>query len=367
MRILLIGEYSNVHWTLAEGLRALGHTVCVVSNGDFWKNYNRDISLVRDVGSRWGGVKYLFNLLATLPKLRGYDVVQLINPCFVELKAERIYPVYRYLKRNNRKVFLGGFGMDYYWVNTCRTTQTFRYSDFNFGTQLRDSEGIRAEVREWIEGEKGRLNRYIAEDCDGIVAGLYEYYACYQPVFPEKTCFIPFPIKVEKLEKIERKSHEQPIRFFIGIQRTRNEYKGTHIMLRALERVCSLYPGRCEMVKVESVPYEQYQQLMDSSDVLLDQLYSYTPAMNALVAMGKGLIVVGGGEEENYEILGEKVLRPIVNVLPDEEHVFKQLEWLVLHPEEVRRLAYESREYVVRHHDYIKVAQRYLDFWQKEN
>ena len=47
MKILLIGEYSNVHWTLAEGLRSLGHTVCVISNGDFWKDYKRDISLVR--------------------------------------------------------------------------------------------------------------------------------------------------------------------------------------------------------------------------------------------------------------------------------------------------------------------------------
>ena len=39
MRILLLGEYSNVHATLAEGLRMLGHEVTVASNGDFWKNY----------------------------------------------------------------------------------------------------------------------------------------------------------------------------------------------------------------------------------------------------------------------------------------------------------------------------------------
>ncbi|MEE1338450.1 MAG: glycosyltransferase family 1 protein, partial [Muribaculaceae bacterium] len=43
MKILLVGEYSNVHWTLAKGLRELGHTVTVASNGDFWKNYPRDI------------------------------------------------------------------------------------------------------------------------------------------------------------------------------------------------------------------------------------------------------------------------------------------------------------------------------------
>ena len=47
MKILLIGEYSNVHNTLAEGLRMLGHKVVVASNGDFWKNYPRDISRLR--------------------------------------------------------------------------------------------------------------------------------------------------------------------------------------------------------------------------------------------------------------------------------------------------------------------------------
>ena len=62
MKILLIGEYSNVHWTLAEGLRHLGHTVTVLSNGDFWKNYNRDISLTRS-NSKIGGVIYTMKLI----------------------------------------------------------------------------------------------------------------------------------------------------------------------------------------------------------------------------------------------------------------------------------------------------------------
>ena len=35
MKVLLLGEYSNVHNTLARGLRELGHTVTVVSNGGF--------------------------------------------------------------------------------------------------------------------------------------------------------------------------------------------------------------------------------------------------------------------------------------------------------------------------------------------
>lgn len=365
MKILLLGEYSNVHWTLAEGLRALGHQVCVVSDGDGWKNYPRDISLVRKTTGKWDGISYYARLLCTLPRLRGYDVVQLINPCFLELKAERTYRIYDYLRRHNGKVFLGGYGMDHYWVHTCTATQTFRYSDFNFGTTLRDSESIRHEIADWIHGEKGKLNRYIATDCDGIPTGLYEYYACYHRHFPHKTTFIPFPIDTEKNRfcHTPRTSPTAPVRFFIGIQRARNEYKGTDIMLRALQRLHDKYPTQCEIIKAESVPYEEYQHLMDTSDVILDQLYSYTPAMNALLAMAKGLILVGGGEPENYEILDEKELRPIINVLPDEEDVFCKLEELVLRPERLKQLSAESRLYVERHHDHRKVAAQYIDFW----
>ena len=104
MKILLIGEYSNVHWTLARGLRMLGHEVTVLSNGDFWKDYPRDINLVR-VPSKWGGIRYLARLLSLLPRLRGYDVVQLINPMFLELKAERIFPSINTFGNTTRRYF----------------------------------------------------------------------------------------------------------------------------------------------------------------------------------------------------------------------------------------------------------------------
>ena len=82
MRILLIGEYSNVHWTLAQGLRSLGQEVTVVSDGDGWKNYDRDISLTRRNTSAINGLRYYIDSLLTFRHLKGYDVVQIINPCF---------------------------------------------------------------------------------------------------------------------------------------------------------------------------------------------------------------------------------------------------------------------------------------------
>ena len=70
MKILLIGEYSNVHATLAEGLRTLGHQVTVVSNGDFWKDYPRDIDVSRP-SAPLGGIRLLARIYTLLPRLRG--------------------------------------------------------------------------------------------------------------------------------------------------------------------------------------------------------------------------------------------------------------------------------------------------------
>ena len=377
MKILLIGEYSNVHATLAEGLRKLGHHVTVLSNGDFWKNYPRDIDLVRKPG-KLGGIMYMIKLYTIVHKLRGYDIVQLINPMFLELKAERIFPIYQYLRKHNKKVILGGFGMDYYWVSVCCKDKPLRYSDFNMGNQLRTNTDALKERKDWLGTEKGRLNQMIAEDCDGIITGLYEYWACYQPSFPQKTTFIPFPIKPQLITPGNSNSHTyvenhqiipldipKKVKLFIGINKSRSEYKGTDIMLKAAQAIAKKYPDKTELRIAENIPFAEYVKMMNGSDAILDQLYSYTPSMNPLEAMARGIICIGGGEPENYEIIHEDKLRPIINVLPNYESVYQELEHLVLHPELVPLLKQQSIEYINKHHDYIKVAKRYEAFYQK--
>lgn len=377
MKILLMGEYSNVHATLAEGLRKLGHHVTVLSNGDFWKNYPRDIDLVRKPG-KLGGIMYMMKLYTIVHKLRGYDIVQLINPMFLELKAECIFPIYQYLRKHNKKVILGGFGMDYYWVSVCCKDKPLRYSDFNIGDKLRTNTDALKERKDWLGTEKGRLNQMIAEDCDGIITGLYEYWACYQPSFPQKTTFIPFPIKPQLITPGNSNSHTyvenhqvipldipKKVKLFIGINKSRSEYKGTDIMLKAAQAIAKKYPDKTELRIAENIPFAEYVKMMNGSDAILDQLYSYTPSMNPLEAMARGIICIGGGEPENYEIIHEDKLRPIINVLPNYESVYQELEHLVLHPELVPLLKQQSIEYISKHHDYIKVAKRYEAFYQK--
>ena len=363
MKILLLGEYSNVHNTLAEGLRKLGHQVTVASNGDFWKDYPRDIDLARRTG-KLGGLHLMAKVYANLPRWRGYDVVQIINPMFLELKAERIFPIYKYLRRHNGKMILGAMGMDWYWVHESTYRKPMRYSDFNIGNKVRTDEPAIREQRDWLGTTKERLNKFIAADCDDIIAGLYDDFICYKPYFPEKLHFVPLPIKMPQ-ETVPHFNVPSSVKIFIGISKGRSAYKGTDIMLRAAEDLLKKYPDRMELIKVEGVPFNEYQKLMNNSDAILDQLYSYTPSMNPLVAMSKGIICIGGGEPENYEILDEQELRPIINVQPTYESVYQELEKLILHPEHIPLLKRQSIEYVSKHHDYIKVARQYETIYLK--
>lgn len=364
MRILLIGEYSNLHNTLACALRELGHQVTVVSNGDFWKDYPRDIDVSRTPG-KLGGLRLLLRLWRLLPQLRGYDVVQLVNPMFFELKAERLFWFYDYLRKHNKKVFLGSFGMDWYWVHTLSYHSPLRYSDFNIGDTTRtDAEAVKYQ-HDWLGTAKERLNKKIAADCDGIITCLYEYDVCYRPHFPEKTTFIPLPIQLPPAPIISD-TPKTEVRIFIGINRTRSAYKGTDIMLQAAQAVRERHPDQLKLQVAESIPFHDYSRMMEQSDAILDQLYSYTPSMNSLLAMSKGIICIGGGEPENYEIIHERDLHPIINVQPTYESVCEAIEQLVLHPERIPDLKRQSIAYVAKHHDYLKIASQYLDFWAQK-
>ena len=105
--------------------------------------------------------------------------------------------------------------------------------------------------------------------------------------------------------------------------------------------------------------------MLEEADVLVDQLYSYTPSMNSLAAMARGTVVIGGGEEEYYDFIGESELRPIINVRPgqDEENL-RVLGEALLTEGTVSRLSRESAAFVRKHHDYMKVSMEYVSMFE---
>lgn len=127
----------------------------------------------------------------------------------------------------------------------------------------------------------------MANTSDGIVACLYEYYVAYKPFFKDKVRYIPLPLNTSEIE-FQPSRRTEKVNFFIGINKVREKFKGTDVMERALARVKDKYPNKVIVTRVESVSYDVYQKLMSEAHVVLDQLYSHTPAMNALLAMAQG-------------------------------------------------------------------------------
>ena len=102
MKILLLGEYSRLHNSLKEGLVSKGHEVIMVSTGDDFKNYDVDYSIHSAFFSRFWLIRKCVNLVYNitkidlekierairfyflLPKLKGYNHVQLINSDAIE-------------------------------------------------------------------------------------------------------------------------------------------------------------------------------------------------------------------------------------------------------------------------------------------
>ena len=394
MKILLIGEASFLHNTLKKGLVERGHRVTTMSDGNGWHDAPRDIDLRRD--GRWGklgGLRVVWQLLRHLPQLCGNDVVQIHNYQFVPLMYRWNTLLLRFLKLTNRRVVKGCFGDD---------PQIFRrqaqgvpaYSDTSWSGQLQNAELHRDRIAEVIEHGAEASWCKTTHMADALVACLYEYWLDYnEPPYAAKLHYIPLPMECEEMvrwcdgEMVKcvgndtlSPSHPNDsqlptnlttspphlLTILIGLQPKRDFMKGAMKIAAFVEEVARRHPGKVQIKYVEGVPYVEYMHLLAEADVLVDQLYSYTPSMNSLAAMARGTVVIGGGEEEYYGFIGEKTLRPIINVrpdVPDEENI-AAIERALFTDGTLERMAQESIQFVHKYHDYRHVAEQYEQLYR---
>ena len=367
MRILLFGNPSMWHSNLAKGLRERGHEVRLVSERYGWRQFPVDDILLErrtDINGKLAFADYIIKAWPILMGCRGYDIVQLSHSMFLSFRGSHLKPFYKYLRRHNKRLVMCSVGEDFHVLDQILNKNILRYSEQRIGDKIMNNDNVKY-LRD-IYFNKGTADycNYVAKDCDAIVAVLYEYWACYNNVYPEKLHFFPLPVVMEDMGTQEFSVGDK-VRLFIGLQKDRMNIKGTDIMLKAAQDIVRDYSDKATLQIAENVPYESYERMLANADVLLDQLYSYTPAMNALLAMSKGIVVVSGGEPENYEIIGERELRPIINVQPTYESVYEELKNLVLHKEDIPNLKFQSVEYIRKYHEYHKVAQQYEDFYKK--
>lgn len=366
MKILLLGDASNCHFALSQGLARLGHNVTVASHGSRWMRTGRDIDISRrpsKLGGLWLWIK-LNTLLAR--DLRGYDVVQLCGPMFVQQQPQRVSSLFDKLKRQNGSVFLTALGTDAPYVDMCLDPRSpLRYNEWRAYGEPTPFAKANPDILSAWRGEPliGHC-RHVYERVDGAVAVLYEYYlSLLRALPPEKAAYAGIPISVPACGIVD--ASQAPLRVMLACHRGREAEKGADVMLPLLRAFAGDNPGRVRFDFVQDRPFDEFRQLLQQADVVVDQLYSYTPATTALMAMADGKVVVSGGEPEYYDFIGEKRLRPIINIDPARpEQAIAELQRLADDRAALVQMGRDSREFALKHNSAETVARRFVGFWE---
>lgn len=368
-RILLLGDYSNCHRSLASGLRALGCEVTLASDGSKWMDCERDVDLRRRGDSKLAGLRYWLEIeRAMRSQLKGFDIVAVNDANFFALHPRRLRPLFERLKRQSGAVFLTSMSTDCAYIDMLSAADTpLRYSEwFVDGVPSRYHLANQEQWAGWHNPELTDYQNYFFDGIDGAVSVLYEYQlGMERRLGRERAAYGGIPIQTELFEAMDLPERPERVKFFLGRDKTRKLMKGSDYLEIAARRVVERYPDRAELVIVENRPYAEFIDLLKGADVVLDQIYSYTPATTALMAMAYGKPVVSGGEGEFYDFIGEGDNRPIINAPIDLETLTGVMEDIVKHRETLRERGRRSREFVVKHNDSRIVARRFLDFWNE--
>lgn len=367
-RILLVADYSNYHATLAKGLRKLGCEVTVASDGGSFMNCNRDIDISRRFKGKTGGLLHASNLyFNVLRKLKGFDIVSFRDPQFLDLRPERIEWFFKHISSFNTHCFLSYITTDIPFLDMLESEDSpLRYSEwFVDGRPNRLRVEDSAQWDGWHAPAMTRLNKAFYARMEGAVTALYEYHLAAKRMFPdEKIAYGGLPIDVDD---ITPQVFERPkkIRIFLGRDYRRKLQKGSDLLEIAATNIINRHHDKAELIILENKSRREYLQIMRSCHVLLDQIYSYTPATMALEGMASGLTAVTGAEPEFYDFIGEKENFPIINAPIELESLEKTIEDIVVHPEKLRERSIMGRKFVEKHHRMEVVAKRFLDFWME--
>ncbi|SEA02145.1 Glycosyl transferases group 1 [Flavobacterium gillisiae] len=376
MKVLLVGEFSRLHNSLKEGLQELGHEVSIVGHQDGFKNYPIDYPIKK----KWDSgilkkIKVGIHLLSgfdvssylTYKQFKknknhfsGFDVVQLINENSFYCNYFHEKRILKFLFSNNSKTFLLSCGYDYLNVKYCFENPSYKSVIQAYLLGRISTKSVENVLKFKTKSFK-KLHQFIYSNIKGIIASDMDYHF---PLLqnPKYLGLIPNPINTNKID-FKPLEIEDKIIVFHGINEANYHKKGNDFFEKALKIIESKYGDKVEIITTQDVPYAAYINSYNKAHILLDQTYACDQGYNALEAMAKGKVVFTGAEHlfmEHYK-LTEKVA---VNAIADVDYLVNELSLLIENPNEIIAIGKRARAFIKKEHDYIKIAERYLETWR---
>lgn len=379
MKILLLGEYSKLHNSLKAGLEEHGHQVVLAGDGDGFKAFPVDLSYA----PQWTTQLWVFVFLKRLvyrlfhldlrdtergirfylllPKLCGYDQVQLINSNAIKTHPRWNMVLLKRLFRQSANVSLLVCG-DETPVADYLQKNELRYSVL---TPYMENPSLRAQadfITRYSRPAYRRVFELVYQHCTTVITSDIDYDL---PMTRQgyNTSLIPNPV-ISPVPRPEIPSVAGRIIIFLGINRLSYHKKGLHFFEQALAIIAKKYPNRITVEVIENLPYQTYVQRYKNAHIFLDMVYAYDQGYNALEAMAQGKVVFTGAEQKfltHYKLQEDEVC---INALPDVDALVNKISWLIENPEQLEVIGKRAQEFIAREHDYNTIAKRYLNAWE---
>jgi len=372
MRILLVGEYSNLHNSLKQGLEMGGHEVLLLGSGDAFKQFPVDINVrgkyaqdfflpnaLRQVIFR--ATKYDIAFVETywrtkraLRKLGDFDIIQLINeypfktPYFFERKLVKM------LRKMTKKLVILGCGDDYLYLKN-RHKLPYHPMDLLRGKQEFPWSALYLT-------EKHRIyHNWIFKQKDLLITTDLDYHTIYRDEnLSDYFGMIPNPVNLDTLTAVPFPAVAEKTVIFHGINRSNYYKKGNDLFEKALRQIKKEFGDKVKIITAESLPYSEYIKKYDAAHIVLDQTYALDQGYNALEAMAKGKVVFTGAGEAFCAFYNLPKNSVAIHTIPDAEKIAKNLQKLLRNPEKLIEISKNARRFVEMHHDYEVIAKEYV-------
>lgn len=374
MRLVIIGEFSSFAKNLSAGFRALGHECFVFSWGDGFKKITQEGDSYT-VNARYKGkgkinfLKYMVRstwefwklkrVVRNMSKKERWDVVLIINAGFVKKQG-------KFWQANFTEKMIKSLLVcpENIYLSSCGGDVPF----FDFWPSQNWKNKEHAEMYKARVLSKAGISHfnYLASFVNKVIPISYSYAEPWRNSEYSKSFTIcptiPLPVDTKKHDYYNK--IEDKIVVFHGIIRPKS--KGTNYILPAMQKLQEKYPDKVECIAKGGMSLDEYLDVLSRTNIVIDQVYASTAGMNGLYILAKGKVLLGGNEPENAKEYGQSYI-PIINIGPDTDQIFLELEKLILHPEDIIRLSKEGREYVEKVHESKVVAKKYVEIFNKYN
>ena len=379
MKILLIGEYSNLHNSLKQGLIKLGHEVVLIGSGDGFKKYNVDIlikstifenkflKIIAKVFDRITGIslneiEIYYKARKIMQSLKNFDVVQLINERSFNTSAYLEANLLKDIFKNNKNVFLLACGVDFKSISYAKNKK-FRYSILTPYLENNASKKQYRHILKYLNSDHKKLSEYIEQNIQGIISSDLDYHIPYKNS-NKYLGMIPNPVNTNVLN-MQSEYINGKIIILHAINSKNKIKKGNKFFEKSLSIIENKYPDQVQIIRTTDVSYSNHIENVKKCHILLDQVYAYDQGYNALEAMAMGRVVFTGAEKEwaeFYNIIQDTV---VINSLPKVSKIVEKLSWLIENPQQLKVISKNAREFIINHHDYKIITKKYLKVWTK--